>query len=543
MILSTMYRVANSKGENMKKMLERKLCAVLCVVMMFSLLTACGKETKQPEQSKPESPSGANAAEEGKTDDIIELTVFIDHTWYDTDQFTGIIPEEITAQTGVRLVPIKAVDAMQLGVMIASNDLPDLIYTSQLGDRLSNPNICYAYNELIEQYAPEFKPSEDQITVAKSMAADGNYYTVLNASSTQEEWRNASAGSPTLASLIYRKDILDELGMEINTLEDYKKVLGAVKEKYPDMVPLTMEVTFMVDFFKSNLIPGWVPTTEGMVEAEGNRIIHQTSVPEYKDFLKYMNDLYRNGYINPDNFAFTDGTQSEELCKNNKAFSMSFMTGDRDTALTRDLNANGYEGKFEHALPMSDLSYVTPGTGWSGVYITKSNKNPEASIKLMQWMFSEEGQCVTQWGRKDIEYTLDDKGVPQFSQEWLQARNDGTMTQKYNPNYYFGISGVVEAVGRASGISESANAAMDKIRSNLKVTLVPILVNPKSDTPERIKLDQVIETVKNYETKIYLSNSDEEFDTNVNELYARLEKLDIKALEEYYTTHGAEYYK
>jgi putative aldouronate transport system substrate-binding protein len=526
----------------MKKMLKRMLCITLCVVIGFSLLTACSKE-KEETQPTSETPSKAEATDGATTDDVVELTVFIDHTWYDTDQFTGIIPEEITAQTGVRLVPIKAVDAMQLGVMVASNDLPDLIYTSQLGDRLSNPNISYAYNELIEQYAPDFKPSEDQITVAKSMATDGNYYTILNASSTQEEWRNASAGSPTLASLIYRKDILDELGMEMNTLEDYKKVLGAVKEKYSDMVPLTMEVTFMVDFFKSNIIPGWVPTTQGMVEAEGNKIIHQTSVPEYKDFLKYMNDLYRNGYINPDNFAFTDGTQSEELCTNNKAFSMSFMTGDRDTTLTRDLNANGYEGNFEHALPMSDLSYVTPGTGWSGVYITKNNKNPEASIKLMQWMFSEEGQRVTQWGRKDIEYTLDDKGVPQFSKEWLQARSDGTLTSKYNPNYYFGISGVVEAIGRASGISESANAAMDKIRNNLKVALVPNLVNPKSDTPESIRMSQVAETVKNYETKIYLSNSDEEFEANVAELYDRLEKLDIKGLEAYYTTQGAEYYK
>ncbi len=521
-------------------MLRKTLCALLCVVMVFSLMTACGKEK---EQTTSEDPSEAKVTEGAKTDDVVELTVFIDHTWYDTDKFTGIIPDEITAQTGVRLVPTKAVDAMQLGVLIASNDLPDLIYSSQLGDRLSNPDISYSYNELIEKYAPDFKPSEDQITVAKAMATDGNYYTILNASSTQEEWRNASAGSPTLASLIYRKDILDELGMQMNTLEDYKKVLGAVKEKYPDMVPLTMEVSFMVDFFKSNIIPGWVPTTEGMVEAEGNKIIHQTSVPEYKEFLKYMNDLYRSGYISADNFAFTDGTQSEELCTNNKAFSMSFMTGDRDTTLTRGLNDNGFEGTFEHAMPMSDLSYVTPGTGWSGVYITKNNKNPEASIKLMQWMFSEEGQRVTQWGREGIEYTLNDKGVPQFSEDWLKARNDGTMTEKYNPNFYFGISGVVEAMGRASGISESANAAMDKIRNNLKVTIVPELVNPKSDTPERIKLDQVIETVKNYETKIYLSESDEEFNDNVAELYDRLDKLDIKGLEEYYTTQGAKYYK
>lgn len=539
----------------MKKMTKAVLCMLLALLMAVSVLAGCSGDnnassskpassTGSAEESKAESTESEDVNSGGDTNgDVKSLTVFIDHTWYDTDKFEGIIPEEITRQTGITLVPTKAVDAMQLGVLIASDDLSDLVYTSQLGDRLSNGNICHAYNELIEQYAPNFTPSEDQITVAKSMATDGNYYTVLNASSTEEEWHAASAGCPTLASLIYRKDILDELNLPITTLDEYVAVLEAVKEKYPDMVPLTMEYSFMTDFFKSNIITNWMPTTEGMIETEDNTIIHQTSSPEYKDYLKYMNNLYRKGLINADNFAFTDGTQSEELMKNNQAFSMSFMTGDRDSSLTRDLLANGFEGSFEHALPMSDLSYVTPGTGWSGTYIPKTCSDPEAAIQLMEWMFSDEGQRITQWGREGTEYTLDEKGVPQFSEEWLAARADGTMTEKYNPSYYFGISGVVEAVGRASGISDSANAAMDKVRTNLKVAIVPGLVNPKSDSDEKIKLDQVVETVKNYETKIYLSNTDEEFDANVQEMYDKLDQIGLKALEEYYTTEGAEYFK
>ncbi|MFA9379620.1 MAG: extracellular solute-binding protein [Acetanaerobacterium sp.] len=471
------------------------------------------------------------------------MNVFIDFTWYDTDQFEGIIPEEITRQTGVTLVPTKAVDSMQLGVLVASDDLPDFVYTDQLRDRLSNPKISYAYNELIDQYAPDFEPSSDQIMVAKSFSSDDNYYTILNASSTEEEWHAAKAGCPTLASLIYRKDILDEINMPMTTLDEYVSVLGKVKEKYPDMIPLTMEYSFMTDFFRSNIIPHWIPTTESMLEMDDHTIKHQTSIPEYQDYLKFMNNLYRKGYISADNFAFTDGTQSEELMKTNKTFSMSFMTGDRDTLLTTDLIGNGFNGNFEHALPMSDLSYYTPGTGWAGVYITRNNVDPARSIKLMQWMFSPEGQRITQWGREGQEYEMDENGVPAFSEEWLNARADGTMTQKYNPNFYFGISGVVEAIGRASGISESANAAMNAVRSNLSVSVIPGLVSPRSDSDEKIKMDQIFETVKNQETKIYLSETDEAFNANVDELYSKLDHIGLKQMEEYYTNQAQKYYR
>lgn len=527
------------------KLKRRGLGMIMSLIMAAGLLGGCsGNDSTDTGADDKGTQHEGTAADSGTSEEeLVELTVFIDHTWYDTDKFEGIIPEEITKQTGVVLKPVKAVDAMQLGVIIASDEEYDLIYTSQLGDRLSSSNICYSYNELIEQYAPSFQPSEDQIMVASSLSSDENYYTILNASSTQEEWRAASAGSPTLASLIYRRDILDELGMKPPaTLDELLDVFKAVKEKYPDMVPLTMEYSFMTDFFKSNIIENWQPTTESMIEAGDKKIIHQTSSPQYEEYLKFMNTLYLEGYINADNFAYTDGTQSEELMVTNKAFAMTFMTGERDTKLTQDLNANGHEGFFEHAQPMSELSYNTPGAGWSGVYITKNNKNPEASIKLLEWMFSEEGQKLTQWGREGIDYEEDENGVPIFSDEWIEARENGTLTEIYNPNYYFGISGVIEAVGRASGISESANAAMDAIRENLIVSVIPGLITPKSDTPERIMLDQITETVKSYDTKIILSGSDEEFDKNLAELHQKLEQIGIKEIEEYYTREAAQYY-
>lgn len=525
---------------------------ILSLIGIFGVIAALfagcggGSGSSAAASSAPASSAASTASSEAEPageEEIVPLTVFIDFTWFDTEKFEGIIPDEITRQTGVTLIPTKAADEMQLGVLIASNDLHDLVYSDKLQDRMSNSNICYPYNELIEQYAPTFKPSDDEIMIATSYSSDGNYYMILNANSSEEDWRAAKAGSPTMASLVYRRDIVDELGMyPMETLDDYVNVLAAVKEKYPDMTGLTMEYTFMTNIFRVWLIDGWVPTRPYMQETADQKIIHQTSAPGYRDFLKFMNNLYLNGYINPDNFAFTDGTQSEELCMTNKAFSMSFMTGNVAQKLDRGLKDNGFDGYFEHVMPLSEYSYVKFGLGWAGTYITRNNSNPEKSIQLMEWMFSPEGQRITQWGREGYEYTLDADGVPVFSDEWLQAREDGTMTEKYNPNFYFGISGVVEAIGRASGIPENAKEVMNAIRVNMKTSVIPGLVAPKGDSDEKIKMDQITEFVKNQETKIYLSANEAEFEANVAELYAKLDQIGIKEIEEYFTTNAQQYY-
>lgn len=468
------------------------------------------------------------------TDEIVELDVFIDHTWYWTDQFEGIIPEAITAATGVKLNVTRAVDDMQLGVMIASGDLPDLVYTSQLFDRLSDENVSYDWDTLIAEYAPDFTLSDTQKMIGRSYSTDGKFYTILNAFSPEEEWRAAKAGCPTLGTLMYRQDIVDELGLgPIETLDDFVAALAAVKEAYPDMTPIVLEPSFRLDVFKAWLVPGSLPITSNLMETDDGEIIHITSAPEYEEFLTFVNMLYREGYISADNFAFTDGSQAEELAQNNLCFAYTFCTGDSNSVFTTQTQANGYpDALWVQSLPLVDVPYYTVGTGWSGTFITKNNKNPEKSIQFLEYLFSEEGQRLSQWGREGIEYELDEDGIPQFSEEWIATRDDEQAFYKiYNPAFYFGISQVTEAVGRASGTSENASQLMDAIRENLRLVTLPALVEPKGDTDERMMLDQIIEFMKNQEIKIVLSNSDDEFAKNIEEMRTTLDRIGVHELE------------
>lgn len=245
-----------------------------------------------------------------------------------------------------------------------------------------------------------------------------------------------------------------------------------------------------------------------------------------------------------DNFAFKDRSQSIQLATAGKAFSYSFYTGNTSDQFTQLTRAGGIaDATWYQSLPLgSDIKYYNAGIGWSGIFITKNCKDPGRALKFMEWMYSDAGQKLTQWGREGSEYTMGADGIPVFSQDWIDARNDDNVFySKYNPAFYFGISGVTEAVGRASGVSENARKVMDEIRNRLVLVPEINLSVPKNDTDEKIIMDKIVDLVKNDEVSVILSKSDEEFTKNYNDLIKKVDALGVKKLEDFMTAESQKY--
>ena len=127
--------------------MKRNLKSVLTLLLAMMLLV-CGAPIALAQEETPVDDKWMI----GDPENPITLSVFINFSWYSTESFTGIIPEEITRRTGIKLEPNRAVDNNQLGVLVASGELPDLVFTSKLLDTLSDPSVSYSYNELIDQY-------------------------------------------------------------------------------------------------------------------------------------------------------------------------------------------------------------------------------------------------------------------------------------------------------------------------------------------------------------------------------------------------------
>lgn len=528
----------------MRHVIARKAIPLL-LAMTTILLAACGtgstSTTSQPSNTSAVStdatsadPSSTAAAEQ----EPVTLTCFLNQTWYWTDKFEGIIPEAITAKTGVKLETTRAVDDKQLGLMIASGDLPDLIWTSSDLDRLSDENLSYSYTDLMAQYTPDWEVDKLRQTNAASYSKDGKIYFILNNFNTAEEW-NQYPGTPMLPTLAFRSDIMAELGNpKMDTLDDYVKILGMVKEKYPDKIPLatSTDAGWRMMFFRCMMGIG----NSNFIENTDGSVIYFVDHPKYKDYCAFVNNLYRKGYINADNFSLSDA-DTKPLFQNAKSFSFSGYTQGEMYRYGQMAQAVEPSATVMESKPLgSDGVYYSSGIGWSGLVITKKCPYPDKAIEMMQYLFTDEGQKLGEWGREGTEFTMGDDGYPKFSDEWLEAAaSDKTLYGKYNPAFFFGTSGAVEATGRIAVLPEDYRAVYSTFKPLMQTCPWISYAEPKGDSDENTIYAKMKDLTYNNEVKVFLSATDEEFNKNFDEYMANAKQIGVEELEAYMTENVA----
>lgn len=467
----------------------------------------------------------------------VDLTVWLNHTWYPTDEFIGVIPDTIREKTGVTLTPTRAVDESQLGLMIASDSLMDLTFTDQELSRLSTPELCYSYSELIEKYCPDWKPDPVAIANASAYSTDGDYYFLFSHAFTTQQWREATAGVPSFGTLCYRADIAEELGFDaagFTTVEELDALYAAVHEKYPDMEIMCYGPVTGLQYFDAMF--GITPHTD-WVQAEDGSYKHIIDSDNFERMTRKLNEYYRLGYINPDSFAYDESTADGNMYTGKTFSYVNSTQGYARTFTTMGREATGNE-KFS-VLEMNPLgaeaSYRLANLGWSATFISRKCSNPEAAIKLMQYLFSDEGAMLTMCGREGIEYTLDENGVPVFSQEWIDATADEeAFATQYNTNFYFGTTGLIEAISRTCTLPQEYQNTYAKIRERIVCEPWYTLAEPKDpDSDEYVIALKLKDMLKTGTSALILSDSVEAYEANLAALRENAKKTGSEELTAY----------
>jgi putative aldouronate transport system substrate-binding protein len=516
--------------------MKRALVSVIAVCMVLAM-AACSAPAATT--APTEAPSTSAAAEFTPAPaEIKTLSIFIDFTWFHTKTFTGIIPDEITRLTGVRLDPTIAVDDKQLGVMIASGELPDLVYTWSMKDRMSNANLSYCYDDLIQQYNIPWEITPLQRGNALSLSTDGKIYCVTNHFATTEDWKNATYGVPMAPSLCYRKDLYEQLGSpKLDNLDDLTNIFAQVKEKWPDITPFTFDYNWRFQVLQCwHGLGHWLSFTK--LDDGSYKFYAETE--QYKNMLKLLNSWFQKGYMLSDNFAATNTTAVVPY-QSGKAFSLSTCTQNENLLQQVALTAVDPSYVSVECKPLANYKYTTSDIGWSGTFITKKCKDPETAIRFMAWMFTPEAQMLTQNGREGIEYTIDANGIPKFSDEWMQAAADGTQAQKYNPWFYLGGTEIAEAFGRCASLPnyDTLYAPQYKAIKDLYENWPWVIAaQPKVGTDEKDILDNLganssTGMIANFEAKIIMSSTDAEFEKNYNEFIEAMKAAGVEKLDAY----------
>jgi putative aldouronate transport system substrate-binding protein len=521
----------------------KKFFSLLLVLSLgVGLLTGCKSNSSDNTQGANDitaTTGSEDSSQDNTSVEPVELDIFIDQSWWPTDKFEGIIPEAIQAATGVKLNVTVAADSNQLGLMIAQNELPDLVFTNMELNRLSNSNLCYSYDELLTKYMPDTTFNEGQVNVAKTLSSDGNYYCLLNMYNTKEQWAEAPV-APGQGCIYYRKDMYEAIGSpKMETMEDFLDVCGKIKEAYPDYTAFALGGDWKLD-----TISAWCGISADYQYTEDGSVAYKSSLPAYKSFLKYANTLARDGYITAEDYANTNENDGAVKPENNQAFAFSWYL--------KPSNHNELQTNTELVYPDAEWAVLEPladegtevystGSGWCGTFISKNCSNPEAAIRLISYLFSEEGIHLSKWGREGTDYTLDANGVPTWSDEWIETAKDTTkMNEVFNQWFYLGCDSISDVMPDYAGMTQEEIAPYLSYKEIMKFASEIGIAVPSTTSDEGLIKTKLTEMLEAQEAKVIFSESDAEFEKNYKDLQDNAASIGVDKLNTYMTQNVAD---
>lgn len=314
----------------------------------------------------------------------------------------------------------------QKNLAFSTGELPDMFVTLGALTGLDVANysaqgLLLPLNDLIDQYAPNIKALLDENPdVVKSLTMpDGNIYALPGFLDSPREL--------VVGRYWINKQWLENLNLDIpTTLDEFYTVLKAFKEQDPNGNGLADEIPASGDL--GNPIKMIVLTALGLtqdkigLDMSGTKVVYAPTTPEYREYLEFMNRLYAEGLLDSEYFSQNVQSFRGKAAQGQVGFFF-------DAAHFVAAGLQNYEQYGSFPPLTSDINdtqiwpvkrYNTSG-GLYSMAITSKNQYPEATIRLFDYMVSEEGGFLVRIG-PDVGVVHDEHGV--------QWNDDGTFQLK-----------------------------------------------------------------------------------------------------------------
>ncbi|PYI57472.1 extracellular solute-binding protein [Paenibacillus flagellatus] len=293
------------------------------------------------------------------------------------------VKKVVMDKIGIEIVPIippKGSEADKLNVLLGSNEPLDIFAGSMAVHQANGAarpigDLLDRYGANIRKLWPEqWKQSWDALTTA-----DGRIWAI-------------PTGAPVAGNgVLVREDWLAKLGLSMpKTIDEYEAVLKAFKDRDPagsgQTIPLLTDLASLHGGFAA----GFMDTGFGNWVDKDGKVKPPQLHPGYRDFLAKMSDWYKKGYMFKEAFS-SNRTRQIELVKQNRVAS-GIVWNTTITANEHLLRQNVPEAKYAVAAelkgPNGNLTTLG-GVSTGGIMINKNAKNPEAAVKLIDWVHAD----------------------------------------------------------------------------------------------------------------------------------------------------------
>jgi putative aldouronate transport system substrate-binding protein len=452
---------------------------------------------------------------------------------------------EIMERTGVNLTFTHFhpdTQTEQFNLICASGEYPDVMngvvnnYTGG-ADKGIEDEVFIDLLGYLEEYAPHYyslitsdAQLYDEVTTPEGAVA--GFYSLY------EEARLNDMG------YVIRQDWLDELNLDKpTTLDELHDVLTTFKDEKGATDALFIPASGVSDYFTSAFGVG-----SGMY-LDGDTIKYGPLEEGYKEYLETMAQWYSEGIIYQDfafygdQLAFRDmdmigsGAVACFYSETGDMASFGDFSDDEDFLLTAMAPVAKEDGA---TIYMSDkVPSRADDVRWA---ITTGCEDPELLISLVDYLYSDEGALLCNYGIQGETFEYDEDGVPHFSD---LINNNPDYDYRTAIFLYVMDSGptVVDPMrGTATYTQEQLDSWSEWTNANLDYShVVPNKVTLKAEDSEYNNIISDIETFMDTMTVAYVTGASS-FDTYEKDFVEKIKSMNIERCIELYQEAYDEYY-
>ncbi|MCD9021686.1 hypothetical protein [Cohnella silvisoli] len=427
-----------------EKRLIRTLSLSLAVVLTVALLAGCAKnkDADKPSASQASSPSASSASSEPSDapQELLEYSFYQENDsppqFADNpnDVLTPIVESKFNVKVSKVLYNQGSTFKERFNMLLATNDLPDVIYAQSNASIVANSGQYAELGDLIKQYMPNLL-KYGSIDSWRDSFFNGKLYSIpsLWVDTSLPQFNDIYSMPGANWGLVIREDILDKLGYKYTPLKEIEKKINETQQKptYDDfkIEPEIKTPEDLYEFLKKvkalNLkvgnkdvipmsIPWWAQhhlanmfgvSSSWQYHADDNTV---SGTPfgdkDGKEYFQFLNKLYNEKLLDPDFAIQKDEQLKEKQASGQVAVALVLMDAPSANAAVDKIAP----GKMFHHITMpkkeglvrNGIDAFNPAA--FQYFVKKDFKDIPRLLKYFDWFYSDEAMDLIIWGPESL---------------------------------------------------------------------------------------------------------------------------------------------
>ena len=353
---------------------------------------------------------------------------------YGSDRVSQIIKEK----TGVTIkftAPVTD-DGQKLSTLISGNKLPDVISVQcwyNQCHQLADQGYLYPLDGLIERWAPSFVEKEQKDIWRYFSEKDGYTYGVPNFAYSTQYVNDTDKMEPN-GCLLVRKDWYQEAsnaGYDMTSPSSFIAGCEYIKAQHSDAIPFqlapfTSEGNASLDWLSQYFCSAY--------EDSAGNYQDTRLTARYQEMMEFLNTCTKKGLILSANFSDKAEQIKTKIARGN-VFVSAVTPQDYQMAFI-----NCYSNKKIEYVPLvlknkdgqAPILQDISGNGYLLTMVTRNCKRPDKVIKVLEYLYSEEGQRLVAFGIEGESYNWNaDHTAVEWTDRYVAGINGDAAAQAW----------------------------------------------------------------------------------------------------------------